>query len=327
LDRSHRSSGSVTLIAWKPRRSRRGARCNADDAACIPFGDAWAQRDLNSRPPGYQPGAPASLSYGPAIPPNIPWVFEFVWCKKDARLSAGPAGERERRDGIGPVAKRHKDYPPQKPSDLTMVPLYEQKKVSFADIAFKGWFSVVLLAAVCTGVVLLARGLMPSAGATPQTILAFRVLGIIGAVSAIVLLIYALKKRDRINRSVVIAILSGMPQLAETVKPPANPLAPPLPVQKTPVPAPVVQYHPAVPPPLPLYIPMAPAPMPPGPSPPYGAGSPVQPVDPLARSTLERVPGGFFAEFLCPACGMAIRNRPVGVYLTCEHCGETGHIQ
>ncbi len=25
----------------------------------------WAQRDLNSRPPGYQPGAPASLSYGP----------------------------------------------------------------------------------------------------------------------------------------------------------------------------------------------------------------------------------------------------------------------
>jgi hypothetical protein len=25
----------------------------------------WAQSDLNRRPPGYQPGAPAKLSYGP----------------------------------------------------------------------------------------------------------------------------------------------------------------------------------------------------------------------------------------------------------------------
>ena len=25
----------------------------------------WARRDLNSRPPGYQPGAPTNLSYGP----------------------------------------------------------------------------------------------------------------------------------------------------------------------------------------------------------------------------------------------------------------------
>ncbi len=27
---------------------------------------SWAQSDLNRRPPGYQPGAPAKLSYGPA---------------------------------------------------------------------------------------------------------------------------------------------------------------------------------------------------------------------------------------------------------------------
>ena len=25
----------------------------------------WARRDLNSRPPGYQPGAPTNLSYEP----------------------------------------------------------------------------------------------------------------------------------------------------------------------------------------------------------------------------------------------------------------------
>jgi hypothetical protein len=27
----------------------------------------WAQSDLNRRPPGYQPGAPAGLSYGPIV--------------------------------------------------------------------------------------------------------------------------------------------------------------------------------------------------------------------------------------------------------------------
>ena len=27
--------------------------------------DRWARPDLNRRPPGYQPGAPAKLSYGP----------------------------------------------------------------------------------------------------------------------------------------------------------------------------------------------------------------------------------------------------------------------
>jgi hypothetical protein len=27
--------------------------------------EEWAQSDLNRRPPGYQPGAPAKLSYGP----------------------------------------------------------------------------------------------------------------------------------------------------------------------------------------------------------------------------------------------------------------------
>ena len=27
--------------------------------------EKWARRDLNSRPPGYQPGAPTNLSYGP----------------------------------------------------------------------------------------------------------------------------------------------------------------------------------------------------------------------------------------------------------------------
>ena len=27
----------------------------------------WARRDLNSRPPGYQPGAPTNLSYEPQV--------------------------------------------------------------------------------------------------------------------------------------------------------------------------------------------------------------------------------------------------------------------
>jgi hypothetical protein len=31
----------------------------------VPKGLKWAQSDLNRRPPGYQPGAPANLSYGP----------------------------------------------------------------------------------------------------------------------------------------------------------------------------------------------------------------------------------------------------------------------
>jgi hypothetical protein len=32
----------------------------------------WAQSDLNRRPPGYQPGAPAKLSYGPRRQGNRP---------------------------------------------------------------------------------------------------------------------------------------------------------------------------------------------------------------------------------------------------------------
>jgi hypothetical protein len=46
-----------------------GESLGLDASGCRrPVSDGtWAQSDLNRRPPGYQPGAPAKLSYGPAI--------------------------------------------------------------------------------------------------------------------------------------------------------------------------------------------------------------------------------------------------------------------
>ena len=39
--------------------------------------EKWAQSDLNRRPPGYQPGAPAKLSYGPAGPGKASGRYPF----------------------------------------------------------------------------------------------------------------------------------------------------------------------------------------------------------------------------------------------------------
>ena len=40
--------------------------------------DGWAQSDLNRRPPGYQPGAPAKLSYGPEFFGTVGGVLRFL---------------------------------------------------------------------------------------------------------------------------------------------------------------------------------------------------------------------------------------------------------
>ena len=48
-----------------PGLPRGGSTANDDLRSARRSEQKWAQPDLNRRPPGYQPGAPAKLSYGP----------------------------------------------------------------------------------------------------------------------------------------------------------------------------------------------------------------------------------------------------------------------
>ena len=50
-------------LTVRPARASGKSRDPPQRGRC-PDGE-WAQSDLNRRPPGYQPGAPANLSYGP----------------------------------------------------------------------------------------------------------------------------------------------------------------------------------------------------------------------------------------------------------------------
>jgi hypothetical protein len=128
--------------------------------------------------------------------------------------------------------------------------------------------------------------------------------GVLSLIVAIGLVIYALKKRDAINRSRTVALLSG-------AQSPQNIFSAPYSIP---------------PPPPPLYYPTAGAP-PPASYPESGGGQQPQPADAARRSSLEYVPGGLYAEIICPNCGWSVHNRPIGGYVTCEHCGETGYIQ
>lgn len=159
----------------------------------------------------------------------------------------------------------------------------------------------------------------------------------LGGASSLVLILLSfivLKKRDAINRSKTVAMLSGLapggPQMG-----PAAPPAPlinypvaPAPAQYNPPPQPPApaapQYYPPPPPPAPLYPDPAFAPAP-NPYPGYWTGTAPVP-DPAHRSSLEFVPGGFYRELICPNCGGMVRNQPVYGIVTCEHCGEPSRI-
>jgi hypothetical protein len=70
------------------------------------------------------------------------------------------------------------------------------------------------------------------------------------------------------------------------------------------------------------YVPAQPAPV----QGPAGfQGPPPPPADPR-RSSLEYVPGGFYAEVQCSYCGSSIRSPPVYGVVTCERCGQMGRL-
>ena len=129
-------------------------------------------------------------------------------------------------------------------------------------------------------------------------------LGILSIIILIGAIIAAFKKRDAARRSASIGAFSQGP-------------APPAPSYYygggSPGPGPSASYGgPALPsveatPPAPAY-PGAPLP---------GSGGP---------SSLEFVPGGFYAEVMCTSCGRIIRNPPVYGVVTCEHCGAQGRL-
>ena len=54
----------------------------------------WAQSDLNRRPPGYQPGAPAKLSYGPVVLRRLSITYRRL-STFDVHGSRGPRTPRE----------------------------------------------------------------------------------------------------------------------------------------------------------------------------------------------------------------------------------------
>lgn len=56
------------------------------------------------------------------------------------------------------------------------------------------------------------------------------------------------------------------------------------------------------------------------------AGAPPAPPADPRRSSLEYVPGGFYAEVQCSACGSSIRNPPVNGVIVCDRCGQMGQL-
>jgi hypothetical protein len=48
-----------------PKPKPRSKPSNVGVIPAISKGEVWARPDLDWRPPGYQPGAPTGLSYGP----------------------------------------------------------------------------------------------------------------------------------------------------------------------------------------------------------------------------------------------------------------------
>ena len=126
-------------------------------------------------------------------------------------------------------------------------------------------------------------------------------LGFIFALVLVLFILVALRKRDALRRSQMAAAIGPLPPPVPAYVPPAvsPPVAPPV--------QPVAQPSAGGPPPTPPY-PNAPMP---------GSGGP---------SSLEYVPGGFYAEVVCTACGRVVRNPPVYGVVTCEHCGEQGRL-
>ena len=62
----------LSVLGWQLLEGPSRARCKTESGPHRTRGgflvEEWAQSDLNRRPPGYQPGAPANLSYGPVYP-------------------------------------------------------------------------------------------------------------------------------------------------------------------------------------------------------------------------------------------------------------------
>ena len=104
----HQQLQSVTLSANGPARAggdrRTGAQGSCGRSARrhlnpgapqdpgMPAPGTWARRDLNSRPPGYQPGAPAGLSYGPEW--RRRWFVSYKGIGLPPPSPSGPWGRR-----------------------------------------------------------------------------------------------------------------------------------------------------------------------------------------------------------------------------------------
>ncbi len=118
-------------------------------------------------------------------------------------------------------------------------------------------------------------------------------IGLLAIVLMFGLALFVFYKRDTLRRS----------QMAGASGPGLAPPAPYIPAPASGFKGPAA----ASPPPAPAYL---------------GSPSPGS----AGRSSLEYVPGGFYAEVQCSYCGSSIRNAPVNGMITCDRCGQTGRL-